>query len=307
MNAACRKLRGKKGFSVSILSYGARIFEITAPDREGQTANVVLNCRGAAEYQNDPWYTGATVGRYANRIASGSFEFDGTTYVLTENEPGVTLHGGVHGFDRVEWAPLQHAEDEFVELRYVSPDGDQGFPGTLTANVRYSIVDGNALRIDYTAITSTQTIVNLTNHSYFNLSGDTSQNVDDHLIQVFASNFTPVDAQKIPTGEILSVEGTALDLRDPCSVPNLDVNYVLDRRTDADLTPAAFVSHPKSGRSLHVATTEPGLQVFSGRGNGIALETQHFPDSPHHSAFPSTVLRPGERYQSTTIYRFFAD
>ena len=289
-------------FSVGILRCGAAIERILTPDRHGKLGNVVLHYNDVDAYKNQRWHFGATIGRFANRISGAAFELDGKTYTLSANEGNVTLHGGASGFDRALWDLVSASENEVV-LRHVSPDGDQGFPGELTVDVAFSLPDETSLRIDYSATTTAPTVVNLTNHSYFNLSADPSISIGNHVVQIFASRYTPVDAQKIPTGEIASLDGTPFDLREPDTVGFIDLNFVLDRGAGA-LTPAAMVYDAQSGRSLHIETTEPGIQLFTGKGNGIALESQHFPDSPHHSNFPSTVLRPGETFSSSTLYRF---
>lgn len=289
--------------SIGVLRYGARIDRIATRDRNGAIGNVVLHRDSVEAYQTQKWRYGATIGRYANRIAGGSFELNGKTYNLSTNEGNVTLHGGERGFDTIFWDVVRSSDREVV-LRYVSPDGDQGFPGELTVDVALSLPDENTLRIDYSATTTAATVVNLTNHSYFNLSADPSISIGEHVVQILASHYTPVDARKIPTGEIAPVNGTRFDLREPDTVGAVDLNFVLDRPQNGELAPAAVVYDARSGRSLHIETTEPGIQLFTGKGNGIALETQHFPDSPHHANFPSTALRLGERFNSSTIYRF---
>ncbi len=289
------------GFRVDVLAYGATIAGIFAPDRDRHYANVVLHYADEAAYREQPWYLGATIGRYANRIAGGSFTLDGTVYELSKNEQGVTLHGGVNGFDKATWEVLDATPDSLV-LQHVSPHGDEGFPGTLAAAVTFRIRGNDTLEIAYRATTSAPTIVNLTNHSYFNLTGDASNGIWHHLLQLHASSFTPVDARKIPTGDIEPVAATLLDYCHWREVVPMDFNFVLDEASAPRA--AAELYDPTSGRALHITTTEPGIQVFSGKGNGIALETQHFPDSPHHRNFPPTVLRPGEVYETTTSYEF---
>jgi aldose 1-epimerase len=304
------------------------------PDRDGRPANVVLGFDRLQGYLDHPDpYFGALIGRYGNRIAEGSFTLDGAEHRLPVNNGANSLHGGETGFDRRLWTATPF--DSGLELRLVSPDGDQGYPGTLNVTVRYTLTVENALRIDYLATTDAPTVVNLTNHSYFNLAGEGTGDVYDHLLQLDASQFTPVDAGLIPTGEIAPVAGTPLDFREPVAVGEriraghaqlehaggYDHNWVLDRPAEG-LTRAARVSEPTTGRVLTVHTTEPGVQFYSGnfldgtmrgtggrlyrQGDGLALETQHFPDSPNQPAFPSTVLRPGETYRSTTVYEFTA-
>lgn len=302
-------LRTQSGFCVSVMNYGATIVGIYAPDRNGRTQNLVLAYPTIQAYRKQPWYAGATIGRYANRIANGAFELDGVRYVLSTNEDGTTLHGGVRGFDRVMWEKVQSREVNGVcelQLRHVSPAGDQGFPGCLDATVRFVVGPQAQLEIHYRARTDAPTVVNLTNHSYFNLAGDPAQPIGSHRLAVNASHYTPLDEKKIPTGEIASVEGTRFDLRWPRPLARFDDNWVLDR-DDAELAHAARLSDARSGRVLDLFTSEPGLQVFSGRGDFVALEPQHFPDSPHHVDFPSTVLRPDRTMTSVSSYVFTVD
>lgn len=329
-------LTNANGMRVDILPWGATLQAIWAPDRDGQLANVALGFATLADYveKNIPFF-GCVAGRYANRIAGGTFTLDGETYQLPTNAGSVTLHGGVRGFDKRLWDAEPISEDGAagVRLSRVSPDGEEGFPGNLTAAVTYRLDDENRLRIDYRAETDKPTIINLTNHNYWNLAGEGSGSTDGHLLQVNASRYTPVDERQIPTGELAPVQGTPLDFTSATAFgararephPQLllglgiDHNLVLDREPgDASLIAAAVLRDPASGRTLTVWTTEPGIQVYGGnhlngtiagasgrayrQGDGIALETQHFPDSPNHPAFPSTVLRPGETYRSTTIF-----
>ncbi|WP_232049935.1 aldose epimerase family protein [Actinoplanes sp. OR16] len=319
------------GLRVRILSYGGIIQSIEVPDRDGVTANVALGFADVQGYIDHPGpYFGAIIGRYGNRIAKGRFTLDGASYAVPVNNGSNSLHGGVTGFDRRVWKCREISGG--IELSHVSPDGDQGFPGELSTTVTYTLTDDNDLRIDYAATTDAPTVVNLTNHSYFNLTGAGSgSDVYGHLLQINASGFLEVDGGLIPSGEILPVDGTALDFRTPVAIgerirsnePQLllgggyDHNWVLD---GDGLREVARVVEPRSGRTLTVLTTEPGMQFYSGnfldgtfagaegsayrQGDGFALETQHFPDSPNHPSFPSTVLRPGETYRSTTIYRF---
>lgn len=325
---------------VSILTYGGIIQSILAPDRDGRMANVVLGFPTLDDYlssQNLPYF-GCIAGRYANRIAGGRFTLDGEPHQLARNNGGNSLHGGTRGFDKYIWAASNTASDDGVSLSLSreSPHGEENFPGTLRVEVTYSLSAAGDLRIDYRAETDRATIVNLTNHSYFNLAGEGSGSVEGHELQLFASRYTPVNEALIPTGELAPVAGTPLDFTQPTPVgarirrdhPQLglahgyDHNFVLDRPflDDASLIPAANVHEPRSGRRLTVFTTEPGIQFYSGnfldgalrgtggrfyrQGDGLALETQHFPDSPNQPDFPSTVLRPGEEYASTTVLRF---
>ena len=293
---AASMLTNRLGHRVALESTGAAMRGIFVPDRTGRSANVCVEAGGSA---------GKTVGRYANRIARGSFVLDGATVVLLTNEGRNTLHGGPDGFSKRAWevADRSDADATFV-LR--SPDGDQGFPGALECTVRYSWSDDDALRIDYTATTDKPTVVNLTNHVYFNLSGDPSRSIAHHRLHLAASSWTPVDAESIPSGEIAPVD-PARDFRTERAVGTqaYDGNFAIDG-WDGSLRYAATLSEPESGRRLVVETTQPGIQLFTGKPGAIALETQHFADAPNQPHFPSTVLRPGETFSSTTVYRFRA-
>lgn len=317
-------LTGTDGVDVSIITYGAAVQCVLAPGRDGRRANVALGFPALRDYvANTGHYFGATVGRYANRIAAGRFVLDGVAYELSRNDGDNCLHGGARGFDTKVWDILE-ASGGLLTLACTSRDGDMGFPGNLYARVEYRL-DGRELRIDYRATTSAPTIVNLTNHTCWNLAGEGSGSVDDHVLQLAASSFTPVDPQLIPTGEIANVEGTPFDFRNEIAIgargSGYDLNFVLDRPDDS-LFLAARVTDPASGRTLDVLTTEPGIQLYTGtflngtllgtsgrpyrQGDCIALETQHFPDSPNHPAFPQTTLHPHETFASTTVYRFGA-
>ncbi|RXH54851.1 aldose epimerase family protein [Granulicella sibirica] len=313
-----------------IMTLGARIVSLKVPDRNGNVADVVLGYDTVAEYQKDGnSYFGAIVGRYGNRIAKGKFSLDGHDYQVPTNNNGNSLHGGLIGFDSLVWTGKQVPDG--VEMTLVSKDGDQGYPGTLTAHVTYTL-KGSALKIDYSMSTDKDTVVNLTNHSYFNLSGEGNGTILDDLLTIPAARYTPVDSGLIPTG-IESVAGTPLDFRKPTPIgarindPNdqlkiaggYDHNWVLSD-TPGVLKEAAKVEDPKTGRVLTVMTTEPGVQFYTGNfltgkqpGKGgasypknaaLCLETQHFPDSPNHPAFPSTELKPGHPRHSTTIFSF---
>jgi aldose 1-epimerase len=291
---AALMLTNRSGNRVSLDPLGASMSAIFVPDRAGRSASVCVDAGGSA---------GKTIGRYANRIARGSFTLDGTIFTLAANEGRNTLHGGPDGFSKRQWE-VGGQSDASVTFVIRSPDGDQGFPGTLECRVRYAWSDDDALRLDYTATTDKPTVVNLTNHVYFNLSGDSSQSISEHRLQLAASAYTPVDGESIPTGEIARVN-PARDFRTARTVgtATYDCNFVLDE-WDGSLRYAGTLCDPESGRTLVVETTQPGLQLFTGKPGAIALETQHFADAPNRANFPSTVLRPGETFTSSTIYRF---
>ncbi|WP_212373756.1 aldose epimerase family protein [Acetobacter persici] len=337
-------LRNKAGLSVQFLSYGGIITAISTPDKTGKFANIVLGFPTLEGYTRDSaaggLYFGALVGRYANRIANATFDLDGSTYHLAATEPPNTLHGGRNGFDKKIWSVKKIpdlTDATGAELTLVSPDGDEGFPGTLTVHVSYILDNTNRLSIRYRASTDRPTVLNLTNHSYFNLGGEGSGTVENHVLTLNADHYTPTDAASIPTGDIAKVENTPLDFRTPHRIGErlrstfsqmlqargYDQNWVLNAPTGTAPGLAATLTDPASGRSLSVSTTQPGLQVYTGNSldgryagpsgqtyrqtDGIALETQFFPDSPHHPNFPSTVLRPGEDFDQTTIFEFGAD
>jgi len=313
-----------------IMTYGGILVSLRVPDRKGQLDDVVLGCDSVEQYEKQTAHFGGIVGRYANRIAHGSFKLDGRTYSIPKNDGDNALHGGIRGFDKVVWQGRQIPDG--VELTYISKDGDQGFPGTLTTTVRY-ILKGSALRIEYSATTDKDTVVNLTNHSYFNLAGQGKADILGHVLKIDASRMTPVDANLIPTGELKSVEGTPFDFRTPHAIGEridaddaqlrlgrgYDHNFVLDHPA-GELAEAAEVYEPTTGRILRVLTTEPGLQFYTGnfldgsitgkegrvykRRFALCLETQHFPDSPNHPSFPSTELKPGQKFHSFTVFEF---
>ncbi len=321
------------GPRIRVLTYGGIIEGIEVPDRAGQVANVVLGLDSLEGYATRSPHFGAITGRYANRIARGRFTLDGTTYQLACNNGPNALHGGPGGFDKRVWA-IEDMSERHVALSYVSPDGEEGYPGALTVRVTYT-AEADGLRIDYHAATDQATVLNLTNHSYFNLAGEGAGSVLDHLLQVDAERFVPVDATSIPEGPLRPVEGTPFDFRKPAPIgariragdPQLlrgrgyDHTFVLSEQPG--VRPAATVHHPGSGRTLRVLTDQPGVQVYSGNmltgalagpsgrayrsGDGLCLETQHFPDSPNRPDFPSTVLRPGDVFASTTLLRFAID
>jgi aldose 1-epimerase len=298
-------LVGARGLEVRALDYGGIITSVLAPDRAGRRADVVLGFDALADYVADTGYTGALIGRFANRIAGGTFTLGGREVRLAMNEAGRHhLHGGGAGFHRVLWhaEPFEGGAGPGLTLRYTSPEGEEGYPGTLDVRVSYTVTDDNTLLMDFEARTDRLTHVNLTSHGYWNLHGDGAGSTDDHVVTIAASHYLPVDAELIPTGEIAPVEGTAFDFRRPRRLGgHFDHNWVLDG-AGKGLAPAATVADPASGRVLTIRTTEPGLQMYTGNPGGIALETQHFPDSPHHPAFPTTVLRPGDHYQSRTVF-----
>lgn len=338
-------LESAGGLSVGITTYGGTVVSILAPDAAGRRADVVLGFDGVAGYaQKTNPYFGSIIGRVGNRISRGRFTLDGTAYTLARNDGENHLHGGVaRTFDKVVWSarPFTTPAGPALELTYLSPDGEEGYPGSLSVTVVYTVA-GDALHIAYAATTDRPTHVNLTNHSYFNLEGEGTGNVLDHEVQLFASRVTAVGPGLIPTGELRSVEGTPFDFRTPRRVGDgigagdpmiklalgfdgaggYDHNWVLDQ-TGASPWPCARVVAPRSGRAMEVRTTEPGVQFYTGnfldgtlRGKGgklyahrggLCLETQHFPDSPNRPEFPSTVLRPGEKYATSTSYRFLTE
>ncbi|MFJ3652221.1 aldose epimerase family protein [Streptomyces nigra] len=304
----------RAGVRVRVLSYGGIVQSLEVPDRDGRTADVVLGFADLDGYVTHPGpYLGALIGRYANRIAGGRFPLDGVTYALDPNTPPNSLHGGARGFDKRVWdvAPVEHG----LRLTRVSPHGEEGFPGRLGVTATYTLEDGGALRFVYEAVTDAPTVVNLTNHSYFNLAGAGSGDAGGHELRLDASRFTPVDADLIPTGVLEDVTGTRFDFRQARKVGSgYDHNFALDKGVTKDAREVAELYDPSSGRVLTVSTTEPGLQLYTADqieepfspGDGVALETQHFPDSPNRPDFPSTVLRPGEVYRSETVYAFSA-
>jgi len=314
-----------------VMTYGARLVSLEVPDRSGKIADIVLGYESLDGYTADPKsYFGSIVGRYGNRIAHATFTLDGKRYDLPANDGVNTLHGGIKGFDKLVWKGQEIPNG--VELTLVSKDGDQGFPGTLTARVRYTL-EAHALKIEYFATTDKDTVLNLTNHSYFNLAGEGQGDILNHLMMIPADRFTPVDSGLIPTGELAPVAGTPLDFHKATAIgariddPNeqmrlgggYDHNFVLNGKMGV-LQEAARVVEPTSGRVLTVETTQPGVQFYSGnfldgtlhgkhghvyaKHTGFCLETQHFPDSPNHPKFPTSELKPGETYHSVTIFKF---
>ena len=314
----------------AITTYGGIVVSLRVPDRNGKMDDVVLGYDSLDQYVAKNPFFGAIAGRYANRIAHGQFVLEGKTYSVPKNDGDNSLHGGIRGFDKVVWKAKQIPDG--IELSYVSPDGDQGYPGTLTAIVRYTLSD-SALRIEYAATTDKPTVLNLTNHSYFNLAGQGNGTILQHQLKINASRFTPVDATLIPTGELKPVQGTPFDFRTLTQVgqridgdddqlqkgKGYDHNWVLEKSSE-QLAEAAELYDAGTGRVLHVLTTQPGVQFYSGnfldgtivgkqgrkyeRRAALCLETQHFPDSPNHPDFPSTELKPGKRYHSVTEFKF---
>ncbi|MGH7652409.1 MAG: aldose epimerase family protein [Gemmatimonadaceae bacterium] len=332
-------LRNAHGVEVRLTNYGGIITSIETPDRAGRFADIVLGYDDLAGYLKDSPYFGAVVGRYANRIARGHFTLDGTTYTLAINNGPNSLHGGLKGFDKGIWTahPFQNQEGQGVALDYTSPDGEEGYPGTLHVRVTYTLTADDRLIVDYAATTDKPTPVNLSQHTYWNLAGNASRDILGHVLMMNADAITPVDSSLIPTGEIMPVEGTPFDFRTPTAIGaridqrdntqirygnGYDHNFVLNRGNAAAdaLVHAARVVEPSSGRTLDVYTTQPGLQFYSGnfldgsitgKGGhvyrfryGLALETQHYPDSPNHPNFPSTILRPGQEFRSRTVFQF---
>jgi aldose 1-epimerase len=333
-------LTNANGMEVKVSTYGGIITSVVVPDRDGNMANVTLGFDNLDDYVAGHPYFGNITRRYANRIARGAFTIDGEHFYLPLNNGPNSLHGGDKGFDKVVWAAEEVSGDGGVgvKLSRVSPDMEEGYPGNLSVEVTYTLTDNDEIRIDYHATTDKLTVVNLTNHAYWNLAGEGSGTAENHRLTLMASHYTPVDANLIPTGEIAPVAGTPMDFTTPHAIGErirddfeqlvigrgYDHNYVLDRASadDASLMVAAVVEEPESGRTLTISTTEPGIQFYSGnfldateigasgkmyrQGDGFALETQHFPDSPNHPDFPDTVLEPGEEFNSTTVYAFSA-
>lgn len=319
-------LTNENDIEIKIINYGGIITSLKTPDRDGNLDNVVLGFDNLEDYQNDNPYFGALIGRYGNRIERGAFELNGTEFQLTINDGENHLHGGEQGFDSVFWN-AEIIDDSSLQLSYVSSDGEEGYPGNLQVTVTYRLTDDNDLRIDFEATTDQATPVNLTAHSYFNLTGDPSKDILDHQLLLHAGNFTPVNSQLIPTGEIASVENTPFDFTDLHTIGSriseveggYDHNFVLDKE-GAEETIAAELVDEQSGRKLTVLTTEPGIQFYSGnfldgslvnengiqleQYSGLCLEPQHFPNSPNEPEFPSTILQPGETFSSAIVYRF---
>jgi aldose 1-epimerase len=332
-------LTNKHGMEVTISTYGATLQSLKVPDNKGKLDDIVLGYPTLDGYITDKAYFGATVGRYGNRIANGKFQLNGATYTLPKNDNGQnTLHGGIKGFNKKVWTAKEISTPaaEALELTYLSKDGEEGFPGNLSVKVTYTVpATRNEIKIDYQATTDKDTVVNLTNHSYFNLAGQGSGDILQHQLTIHAGRFTPVDKWLIPTGELKEVKGTPFDFNQPTAIgarieqddeqlklgKGYDHNWVLDKTgTPESLFFAAEAYDPQSGRVLDVLTAEPGVQFYTGnfldgtvtgkegkvykRRYAFCLETQHFPDSPNHPDFPSTELKPGKQYRTMTVFRF---
>ncbi|WZL88156.1 aldose epimerase family protein [Salinimicrobium sp. 3283s] len=326
-------LRNENGMEVNIITYGGRITSLTAPDAEGNYEDVVLGFNSLEQYLEDNPFFGALIGRFGNRIANGKFSLDGEEYTLAQNDGQNHLHGGEKGFDKVIWT-VEEAGPRMLKLSYVSEDMEEGYPGKLETIVTYTLNDDNSLDVDYEATTDKKTVVNLTQHAYFNLSGDFSESILDHEIKINADQYLPVTENLIPTGELQDVANTAFDFREPKEAGKdieasneqlqraggYDHNWVLNEQ-DSGMRFAASAYHPASGRFMEVHTTEPGIQFYSGNfldgtlplqygeGNyekrsGFCLETQHYPDSPNQENFPSVILEPGDTYTSKTSFKF---
>jgi len=336
--ASLYTLINANGASASISNYGGTVTSLMMPDRNGKMGDVVLGFNKLADYEKKSPYFGCLVGRYGNRIAKGEFTLDGKTYHLPINNNGQSLHGGLKGFDKVVWnaTPLETKQGPSLKLTYVSKDGEEGYPGKLSVTATYTLTNKNELKLVYSAKTDKPTVVNLTHHSYFNLAGQGNGDILGHVVTIHANKFTPVDKVLIPSGKLASVKGTPFDFRKPTSIgariqekdeqlkngKGYDHNWVADK-WPGHLGLIAKIEEPKSGRVLEVISTEPGVQFYSGNfldgtltgkggkvynfRNGFCFEPQHFPDSPNHKNFPSTVLRPGQTYKNTIIYRFSSE
>jgi aldose 1-epimerase len=324
-------LTNKNGVQVAITNYGGTVTSWLAPDRNGNKSSIVLGFDKLQGYLDKPPYFGALVGRYGNRIANGKFTLNGQTYKLATNNGKNALHGGLKGFDKVVWDASPAADNTpSLTLNYLSKDGEEGYPGNLNVTVKYTLTDDNELKIDYTAQTDKATPVNLTNHSYFNLTGDVSNDILNHTLQIDADRYTPVDTTLIPTGELKPVAGTPFDFRQPHKIGEridqvpggYDHNFVLNGNAGT-MRRVATLKDSTSGRTLDVYTDQPGLQFYSGnfldgsiktsdgkpinKHAALCLETQHFPDSPNQPSFPSTILQPGTTYHTATTYKVSVD
>ena len=320
-------LRNDKGNVVTITNYGGAVTSFVTPDKNGTKSSIIIGFDSLQPYLQQPPYFGALIGRYGNRIGDAKFALDGVTYQLAANNGKNSLHGGLKGFDKVVWdASVPDSSVPSLKLKYLSKDGEEGYPGNLNVTVQYTLTNDDELKIEYDAETDKSTPVNLTNHSYFNLTGDVSNTILNHTLMIDADNYTPVDSTLIPTGEIKPVKGTPFDFTSPKMIGKdidlvkggYDHNWVLNKK-DSSLQKVAELTDSVSGRTLDVYTTEPGLQFYTGnfldgkfinRGGtplkqhtALCLETQHFPDSPNKNNFPSTILKPGEKYHSVTMYK----
>jgi aldose 1-epimerase len=329
-------ITNKNGMQLKVLNYGGIILELWAPDRNGRYQDVIVGYADMAGILADSYYMGAIVGRYGNRIARGQFSLDGHVYRLARNNGLNHLHGGQKGFDKVLYTAEEVKKDAaaVLKLSYLSRDGEEGYPGNLQVNISYTLTENNEFSIDYSATTDRRTVINLTNHAYFNLTADFARDILQHQLQVYADKFTPTDSGSIPTGDLLPVENTPLDFTRLTTIGDrinadfeqlkfargYDQNFVLNKKSAGALALAAKVYEPTSGRCLEISTTEPAVQFYSGnfldgtkkgkggktiqwRG-GLCLEPQHFPDSPNQPKFPATVLDPGKLYQSKSVYKF---
>ena len=328
-------LRNNHGMEVAIITYGGRITKLSVPDKNGKLSNVVLGFDTLEQYQKENPYFGALIGRYGNRIANAKFSLNSTEYTLAANNGPNNLHGGIKGFDKVVWnvEAVNEGEHASLKLSYLSKDMEEGFPGNLANNVTYTLTEDNTLTVDYEATTDKPTIVNLTQHAYFNLTGDFSKTILDHELTMNADKLVPVDDKLIPTGELIDVSGTPFDFRSPKIIgKDIDADndqikrgggydhcWVLNDQ-NLGMRTVATVNDPESGRVMEVATTEPGIQFYTGnfldgtlpnpnggtyvKRNGLCLETQHYPDSPNQPNFPSVTLNPGEKYATTTSFKF---
>ncbi|HYG36334.1 MAG TPA: aldose epimerase family protein [Clostridia bacterium] len=328
-------LKNAKGITAKVITYGAIIYSMETPDKAGHFTNITANCASLADYETRSPAFGALLGRYANRIAGAGFTLDGKRVSVTRNSGPNHIHGGSKGFNQRVWEaePVQGNGFVALKLTYTSKDGEEGYPGALQCTVRYQLNDENEWKMEYTATTDKPTVVNLSNHAYWNLGGAYSGTILDHLLTLNADQYLPADEALIPTGEIRSVNDTPLDFRTPHAIGErmgqikekqfnggYDHCFVVNHKAPGALSFCGKVKDPKSGRAMEVSTTEPGVQIFTAnfRGGafvgpggyayprhlGVCLETQHYPDSPNKPNFPSTVLRPGETYRSTTVHKF---
>jgi aldose 1-epimerase len=323
-------LTNSKGMKVKIITYGATITEVYAPDRDGKSENITLMRDSLEDYmESDTPYFGSTVGRFGNRIAKAKFSLDGKEYALAKNNGENTLHGGLKGFDKVIWRaePIEAKDSVGVKFNYTSPDGEEGYPGTLKAQVTYTLTDINEIKMDYTATTDKPTVVNLTNHCYWNLAGAGSGDILGEELMINADGYLPVDTGLIPTGEVKPVKDTSMDFTKPMTIGSrigqvdggYDHCYVLNKKEEGEMSLVAIASDPKSGRVMEISTTEPAVQFYSGnfldgtitaggktypKHAAFCLETQHYPDAPNQPNFPKTTLRPGQEYKHNTVHKF---